>query len=145
MEKEGLGTQMWYDELTKPGYDFAKPGFSKGTGHFTQVVWVGSKILGCGYYKGWTTCRYCDEAGNMNTGDAFKKNVLPLGSKCVGTRCTAAGAKAAVAGGTAAATTKTDAAKAADGTKAAEKFAICLLSGNKFVAILGVLAMLMFN
>ena len=31
-------TQAWYDELTDPGYDFAKPGFAPGTGHFTQAM-----------------------------------------------------------------------------------------------------------
>ena len=28
-------TDMWYNELTDPGYDFNSPGFSEGTGHFT--------------------------------------------------------------------------------------------------------------
>jgi len=37
----------WYNELTNPGYDFSNPGFSSGTGHFTQVVWKSSTKLGC--------------------------------------------------------------------------------------------------
>jgi hypothetical protein len=37
-----VATQMWYDEVTNPGYDFKNQGFSSGTGHFTQVVWKDS-------------------------------------------------------------------------------------------------------
>eukprot|EP00795_Rhopilema_esculentum_P014681 gene14681-5774_t len=39
-------TEMWYDEIKD--YNFSKPGFSSGTGHFTQVVWVDSIELGVG-------------------------------------------------------------------------------------------------
>ncbi|XP_065896937.1 uncharacterized protein [Dysidea avara] len=39
-------TDMWYDEVKK--YDFKNPRFTPGTGHFTQVVWVGSKEIGVG-------------------------------------------------------------------------------------------------
>ncbi|XP_072016718.1 uncharacterized protein [Amphiura filiformis] len=36
----------WYAELRN--YDFKKPGFSNGTGHFTQMVWKASKEFGIG-------------------------------------------------------------------------------------------------
>lgn len=36
--------QAWYDEIKM--YDFKKPAFDPKTGHFTQVVWKGSKKLG---------------------------------------------------------------------------------------------------
>lgn len=36
--------KAWYDEIQL--YNFNKPGFSSGTGHFTQVVWMGSRELG---------------------------------------------------------------------------------------------------
>ncbi|XP_071821096.1 uncharacterized protein [Apostichopus japonicus] len=34
----------WYSELSK--YDFEKPGFQKGAGHFTQMVWKDSREFG---------------------------------------------------------------------------------------------------
>jgi hypothetical protein len=30
-----MATQMWYDELHDPGYNFDEHGFDSGTGHFT--------------------------------------------------------------------------------------------------------------
>ena len=79
-----VATQMWYDEVTDPGYDFNKQGFGMGTGHFTQVVWKGSTELGCGVSGMYVVCRYCNEAGNMQ-GD-FETNVFPKGpqAKCDG-------------------------------------------------------------
>uniref|UniRef100_A0A383VKD2 SCP domain-containing protein n=1 Tax=Tetradesmus obliquus TaxID=3088 RepID=A0A383VKD2_TETOB len=35
----------WYGEVSK--YDYSNPGFTMGTGHFTQVVWIGTTLLGC--------------------------------------------------------------------------------------------------
>lgn len=37
--------------LEEKHYNFQDPGFSDSTGHFTQVVWIGSTKLGCGYRK----------------------------------------------------------------------------------------------
>lgn len=39
-------TDSWYAEASK--YNYAKPGFSSTTGHFTQIVWKSSRSLGCG-------------------------------------------------------------------------------------------------
>jgi uncharacterized protein YkwD len=66
----------WYAEVAK--YDFKRPGFAMQTGHFTQVVWVGTARLGCGTAtcKGnriWV-CNY-DPPGNVE--GQFKQNVLP--------------------------------------------------------------------
>lgn len=75
--------KSWYDEVKD--YDYSNPGFSMGTGHFTQVVWKGSTELGCGAAEGTATldgttfnafyvvCHYAP-AGNM-MGD-FPNNVL---------------------------------------------------------------------
>ena len=37
-----------YNEVCDPGYDFNSGTFSSGTGHFTQVVWKESTVLGMG-------------------------------------------------------------------------------------------------
>jgi hypothetical protein len=60
-----IATQMWYDEVTDPGYDFEAAEFSSGTGHFTQVVWKASTQLGCGYSGVYVVCHYCNVAGNL--------------------------------------------------------------------------------
>ena len=77
-------TQSWYDELKDPGYDFEKPGFTSGIGHFTQVVWVQSTHVGAAVSKCGKFCvaNYLP-AGNLNTPEAFRKNVLPPDSDLV--------------------------------------------------------------
>lgn len=35
--------KMWYDEVNN--YNFSNPGFSSSTGHFTQLVWVGTSSI----------------------------------------------------------------------------------------------------
>ena len=35
MRTTAAATDMWYNELNDPGYDFSAPGFGSGTGHFT--------------------------------------------------------------------------------------------------------------
>lgn len=72
--------EIWYSEVSK--YDFKRAAFSMEAGHFTQVVWAGSKRVGCGTSrcKGmeiWV-CNY-DPAGNME-GD-FANNVKPKSCK----------------------------------------------------------------
>ena len=39
-------SQSWYSEVKL--YNFNSPGYTKGVGHFTQLVWKGSKQIGCG-------------------------------------------------------------------------------------------------
>ena len=73
----------WYDEVKD--YNYANPGFSANTGHFTQVVWNSSTQLGCGAAQGtasiggtqynafYVVCHYAP-AGNVQ--GQFPQNVL---------------------------------------------------------------------
>jgi uncharacterized protein YkwD len=70
----------WYREIAV--YDFRKARFSMDAGHFTQLVWAGTRRLGCasvecGGGELWV-CNY-DPPGNMQ-GD-FDTNVRPTGCK----------------------------------------------------------------
>ncbi|KAK6199564.1 PR-1-like protein, partial [Scheffersomyces amazonensis] len=77
----------WYNEISL--YNFADPGFSESTGHFTQVVWKGTSRLGCARvicdnaWGQYTICEYTDTRGNIvgtdpTTGlNFFAENVLP--------------------------------------------------------------------
>jgi uncharacterized protein YkwD len=71
-----MGVKMWYDEVKS--YNFANPGFSMATGHFTQVVWKSSTKLGCGVatVSGYTAmvCLY-SPPGNYQ--GQYPANVLP--------------------------------------------------------------------
>lgn len=35
LKSTDAATDMWYEEINDPGYDFNSPGFGMGTGHFT--------------------------------------------------------------------------------------------------------------
>ncbi|EWC44412.1 hypothetical protein DRE_01238 [Drechslerella stenobrocha 248] len=41
---------LWYNEVTK--YNYNRPGFTAQTGHFTQVIWKGTKSIGCAWVRG---------------------------------------------------------------------------------------------
>lgn len=41
-------TNIWYNELYKPGYNYSNPGFQPKTGHFTQLVWKATTNIGVG-------------------------------------------------------------------------------------------------
>jgi hypothetical protein len=68
------------------GYDFLHPGYSSGTGHFTQLVWVGSKRLGIGAALSptadwWYVVLNFDPPGNYVGVESFRANVrLPVSS-----------------------------------------------------------------
>ena len=73
---------LWYNELYNPGYDFNNPGFSSGTGHFTQLVWKASTTIGCAYTKAndargtyYLACEY-NAPGNVQGN--FPANVVPV-------------------------------------------------------------------
>lgn len=66
----------WYSEVKD--YNFSKSGYQTNTGHFTQVVWKGSKELGIGKAKSadgkvFVVGRYRPAGNNMRT---FKENVF---------------------------------------------------------------------
>lgn len=71
-------SQRWYDEVSQ--YDFNNPGFSSKTGHFTQLVWKGSKRIGCGANCNnknacYVTCNYYPPGNYLGQ---FSVNVFPL-------------------------------------------------------------------
>jgi uncharacterized protein YkwD len=70
--------EMWYDEVAQ--YRFPDGGFSMKTGHFTQLVWRGTKQVGCGrsQCKGMDVfvCEY-DPPGNWE--GKYRENVRPRG------------------------------------------------------------------
>ncbi|KAL2100078.1 hypothetical protein ACEWY4_004472 [Coilia grayii] len=73
--------ENWYSEIKD--YNFRKPGFQSSTGHFTQVVWKGSKELGVGLATDGNTVIVVGQylpAGNISNPGYFEKNVLPAGS-----------------------------------------------------------------
>lgn len=72
----------WYAENRL--YSYQHPGFSKATGHFTQLVWKSTQRIGCGYAvcegKNGTpgtflVCEY-SPAGNVINSGYFERNVL---------------------------------------------------------------------
>ncbi len=67
----------WYNE--EPLYDYDNPGFSGETGHFTQVVWKGTREVGCGYKScssGWPNVWVCQYNPPGNYIGQFGENVL---------------------------------------------------------------------
>ncbi|MEU3415213.1 CAP family protein [Streptomyces sp. NPDC006658] len=44
--------RLWYEARWTGGYDWDRPGYSPGTGSFTQVVWKSTSVLGCGRAAG---------------------------------------------------------------------------------------------
>ncbi|ODM98333.1 Golgi-associated plant pathogenesis-related protein 1 [Orchesella cincta] len=72
--------KRWYDEIQF--YKYSNPGYSSKTGHFTQVVWKSTKIVGIGIAysqkkKWWVVVANYSPAGNSLNAGEFKKNVLP--------------------------------------------------------------------
>ena len=70
---------MWYDEVQD--YDFDNPGFTSDTGHFAQLVWVGTEEFGMGMAvapdgRNIVVARYVPPG---NIVGQFKENVRPRG------------------------------------------------------------------
>ncbi len=73
----------WYGE--EPEYDYERPGFSSGIGHFTQIVWKATTEVGCACrsdcsdgYSDVCVCHY-NPPGNYR--NRFAENVLPPHAK----------------------------------------------------------------
>ncbi len=71
---------LWYNE--EPLYDYNDPGYSPGTGHFTQIVWKGTTEIGCGFATGCTTSNWpnvwvCQYNPHGNIIGQFADNVFP--------------------------------------------------------------------
>ena len=71
---------MWYDEVKR--YSFASGGFSMKTGHFTQLVWRGTREVGCGVAH----CKdldvwVCQYAPPGNVQGQYRENVRPVGCR----------------------------------------------------------------
>jgi hypothetical protein len=63
-------------------YDWNRPGYSDKTGHFTQNVWIATKMIGIGVAYNPDTRRVLvvnnfDPPGNVGGPDNFRRNVLP--------------------------------------------------------------------
>lgn len=76
--------KQWYNEIRH--YDYAHPGPASIYGHFTQLVWRSSYLLGCGHGFGLNrrgkkrivvVCRYSPR-GSLNNHRLYNINVLPL-------------------------------------------------------------------
>ncbi|KAH8412941.1 hypothetical protein KR009_006912 [Drosophila setifemur] len=71
-----LPVEMWYREINS--YDFQKAQFAPTAGHFTQLIWKGSKEMGSGVARKadrtWVVCNY-NPPGNVM--GQFKENVPP--------------------------------------------------------------------
>ncbi len=67
----------WYAE--NKNYNYANPGFSSNTGHFTQLVWKGTREVGCamvecgnGTSQAFTVCQYSPPGNEIGQ---FPQNV----------------------------------------------------------------------
>jgi len=66
---------LWYDE--KNLFDYSSGDFSPETGHFTQLVWLSTKELGCGLScKGDTCYSGCNYKPSGNVQGQYRENVL---------------------------------------------------------------------
>ncbi len=69
-------TDMWYNEIKQ--YNFNQGGFASNTGHFTQLVWVGTTQVGIAHaIKGQTTYVVANYAPPGNVQGRFEENVKP--------------------------------------------------------------------
>uniref|UniRef100_A0A0K8R8C0 Putative antigen 5 protein n=1 Tax=Ixodes ricinus TaxID=34613 RepID=A0A0K8R8C0_IXORI len=70
----------WYEENVK--YDYEHGGYSAATAHFTQLVWIATTQVGCGYNVSKSNTIYvvCDYSPQGNIDKEYQKNVRPPSS-----------------------------------------------------------------
>lgn len=68
----------WYSEIAK--YDFANPGTSSGTGHFSQLVWKASTRLGCARALNCTGAQIDADWSSFPTADLVVCRYAPQGN-----------------------------------------------------------------
>ena len=93
--------QGWYDEVHNPGfgsYPESPFSFDSGTGHYTQLVWADTELVGCGMiykrgsggYEVTTVCNYAT-AGNVRGSVMYKVGgactACPSGYTCQAGLC----------------------------------------------------------
>ncbi|XP_033877142.3 uncharacterized protein LOC117412703 isoform X1 [Acipenser ruthenus] len=75
--------ESWYSEYSK--YDFSSPGFQRGAGNFSQMVWRCSSEVGIGLATDrrgmFIAVALYDPPGNIDNRSYFRDNVLPRGSR----------------------------------------------------------------
>merc|ERR1711936_996994 len=89
-------TLYWYDEVNNPGFNSAHINpfvFDYGSGHYTQVVWADTTMVGCGltyfleagWYSKLVVCNYA-VAGNLEGGALYQEGAgcgtCPPGTAC---------------------------------------------------------------
>ncbi|VEU20652.1 DEKNAAC101602 [Brettanomyces naardenensis] len=86
--QSATSVDAWYNEIKL--YNFSDPGFAESTGHFTQLVWKSSTIVGCGFRNcggqvgTYIVCNYFPAGNIIFEGNDqfmfFRENVQPLAS-----------------------------------------------------------------
>ncbi|XP_042150797.1 Golgi-associated plant pathogenesis-related protein 1-like [Ixodes scapularis] len=72
-----MAVDMWYEENVK--YNYHQGGYSAATSHFTQLVWISSTQVGCGYSVSSSKTLYvvCNYYPQGNIEGKYKENVKP--------------------------------------------------------------------
>lgn len=69
-------SNIWYQEISE--YDFNRPGFRSGTGHFTQLVWAATTHVGASKVtqgnRSYVVANY-SPPGNITNRGQFEQNV----------------------------------------------------------------------
>uniref|UniRef100_A0A0K8RMI9 Putative antigen 5 protein n=1 Tax=Ixodes ricinus TaxID=34613 RepID=A0A0K8RMI9_IXORI len=72
-----MAVDAWYEE--KVNYTYVPGGYSPATAHFTQMVWIATTEVGCGYNvsKSQTIYVVCNYSPQGNIEGEYEKNVKP--------------------------------------------------------------------